>query len=339
MQKAQLLTELSDMLSAGCQLERALAVLKQQAHHLQVQKVVAQIHGDIVEGSSFADAMANAGQFRQIHVAMVRAAEAGGFLQRTLRHLAEDSFLELESISKVRRSMAYPLVLLITALVSVVFLLCYVVPRFTSIYAAAGTALPLPTRVLLALSGFSTSYWWVLVAILIGAMLLGRLLLKREDVRLFWDRLILRMPLLGPLMIQWQMGQFARTMSLLLEGGLTVLQALQMTRDVLSNRVVRMQVGRLADAVQGGRGLGQQLGQSWPFSPAVAEIVRVAEQSGKLTDVFSRLSQQCYRQFASRLSTLMTLVEPAVILVVGALIGLVVAAMLLPVLLMNTLVE
>jgi general secretion pathway protein F len=336
---AQFLAELSDLLEAGCQLNRALQVMEQQTAHPALRQLVERLHADIVEGASLADAMAALhGHFGEVDVAMVEAAEAGGFLQRTLRDMAEHSQRHIQMMQQIRAALTYPAILMTLSLASIVFLLNFLVPRFNRIYDTARAALPLPTQILIGASDFLTHYWWACLLGVAGAVLLARGAMRNHAFALRVDAAIFRLPLFGPLARDWAMSQLTRTMSLLLGGGLPALRCLTLTGQVMGNRALREQVSRLAEAVERGEPIGQQMRTSRLFSSSLAELISIGEESGKLPDVLTRLAQQHQRRFATRLAGMLSLVEPTIILVMGVLIGLVVAAMLLPVLLMSTLV-
>jgi len=337
---ARVVGELSDLLEAGCPLSRALTVLRRQATRSPVRAMLARLEAEIINGSSLAEAMAQTGgNFSGVQVAMVRASEQGGFLQKTLAHMAEHGRHRHDLIRQVKGAMTYPAVLLITAVASIIFLLGFVVPRFSRVYDAADAALPWPTQVLMSISEAVAAYWWAGLAVIALAVAAGRLLLRAEQVRLRLDALLLQIPIAGPLLREWAQGEFCRGMALLLSGGVTVLTSLKLAADVIGNSVMRHAVAALADGVQQGEPMGRLVDDSRLFGPATAELIAIAEESGNLPEVMGRLAQQSQRRLEARLGVLMSMVEPTIVLVVGLLVALIVAGMLLPVLLMSTLVE
>ena len=229
--------------------------------------------------------------------------------------------------------------MLLTAVGSVVFLLAYVVPRFAQVYQSAGARLPWATRFLIDVGRLVADYWWVGLVCVAACVGLVRLLLRNERVRLGLDGLLLRLPIFGPPLRQWVLAEFARCMALLLQGGVTVLASLKLASQVMGNRTMRAATARLADGVQQGEPMGRLMQADRLFSQATGEVIAIAEESGKLPAVLGRLAEQAQRRVEARLGVLMALAEPMVILLVGSLVALIVMAMLLPVLLMNTLVE
>ncbi|MFW6146499.1 MAG: type II secretion system F family protein [Planctomycetota bacterium] len=331
---------LSDLLEAGCPLSRALTVLHRQASRPPVRRLLERLGADVMNGASFADAMARAdGLFNPVHVAMIRASEAGGFLQQTLAHIAEFGRRRQELARRVRGALTYPAILSVTAVGSVIFLLAFVVPRFTRVYEAAGADLPWATRVLMAVSGAVAGRWWVALAAIALGLVAARMLMRHEPFRLRADRLLLRTPVIGLFLREWALAEFFRSVGLLLSGGVTVLTSLRLVERVMGNRAMRACVADLAAGVEQGEPMGRRMGEADVFAPATVELVAIAEQSGNLPAVMNRLAVQSQRRLEAKLGVLVAMVEPVVVIVVGGLVALIVAGMLLPVLLMSTLVE
>ena len=335
----QLMVQLSSLLDAGCPLSRALAAIARQSAQPPLAKLADALNAEIVNGASLAGAMERAGRhFSDVQVSMVRAAESGGFLQKTLSSLATDAARQADAIKQVKGKLAYPTILAITALASVIFLLTWVVPRFTKVYQAANRLLPAPTRALLNVSLFLGRHWLEFVAAAVLVTLGVRVLMRWSRFRVRWDGLLLRAPLLGPLLRDWELSRLAGTMSLLLTGGITVLRSLRLAAQVVGNVSVREEMARMASAVERGEPLSGAMRNSRFFDATTMEMIIVSEASGKLASVLSDLAAQRHRDFQARADGLLALVEPAIILAVGILVGFTVVALLLPVLLMNTLV-
>ena len=338
-QVRQLMTQLADLLDAGCPLSRALDAIARQSADTPLGALAAGLRQDLLNGAALAEAMAaRPGAFSAGQVSMVRAAEAGGFLQRTLASLAEHAAQQAEVVRQVKSKLAYPAVLALTAAASVVFLLTYIVPQFTKVYQESRQVMPAPTRALLAVSGFVTAHWLLLLMALAAAAVVLWRLGRRPDVAAWWDRVLLRLPVAGGIVRDWEMTRFARTMGLLLSGGVTVRRALPLVRQAVGRAPVRRDIEALAAAVEAGQGLGGAMGRSRFFDATVQEMIVVSEASGKLAEVLERLAAQRQRSFQARVEALLALLEPVIILLIGAVVALTVIALLLPVLLMNTLV-
>lgn len=335
----QLMVQLADLLDAGCPVSRALEAIARQSTQPPLAKLAGALNAEIVNGASLAGAMERMGRyFSEVQVSMVRASETGGFLRKTLASLAAHAARRDDAIKQIKAKLAYPAVLAVTALASVIFLVTWVVPRFTRVYRAAHRLLPAPTRLLLSVSSFLGKYWLPLVVAAVVIVLAGRALMRWGRFRARCDRLLLRVPLLGAALSDWELSRLAGTMSLLLTGGITVLRSLRLTAQVVGNVSVREEMEHLASAVERGEPLSGAMRDSRFFDATTTEMIIVSEAGGKLASVLSHLADQRYRDFRSRTDALLSLVEPAIILAVGLLVGLTVVALLLPVLLMNTLV-
>ncbi|MBS3734633.1 MAG: type II secretion system F family protein [Phycisphaerae bacterium] len=336
---AALMVQLSDLLDAGCSLARALEAVARQAGDSPLGALAGRLHGEIVAGRSLAEAMGSLrAHFSEVQIAMVRAAETGGFLQQTLSNLAQHASQQVAAARQIRGKLAYPGVLAITAVASVVFLLTFVVPRFTEIYRTAEQNLPGPTQLLLAVSGFIAGYWvWLLVAV-VALALAVRAMFRWPAFRSRWDAAVLRAPVVGRVLRDWEMSRFAGTMALLLTGGAAVLSSLRMAAGVLANSALRREVEALARAVESGEPLSGTMKGSRFFDATAIEMIVVSEATGRLAGAMDRLSHQRRRDFQLRVDTLLSLVEPVIILLIGLVVGLTVVALLLPVLMMNTLV-
>ena len=333
------MVQLSDLLDAGCPLSRALEAIGRQTSQRPLARLAEDLNAEIVNGAPLAGAMERSGRyFSEVQISMVRAAAAGGFLQKTLASLATHAARQADAVKQIKAKLAYPAVLAVTALVSVIFLLTWVVPRFTKVYQAANRLLPAPTRALLAVSLFLGRHWVELAVVAVLALLAGRALLRWGKFRTWWGRVVLRVPVIGPVLRDWEMSRLAGTMSLLLAGGVTVLRSLRLAGQVVGNASVREEIKRLASSVERGEPLSGPMRNSRFFGATTTEMIVVSEASGKLASVLNRVAVQRYRDFQAKTDALLSLLEPAIILTVGALVGLTVDALLLPVLLMNTLV-
>jgi len=335
----QLMVQLADLLEAGSTANRSLEAIARQASHPPMAKLAKTLGADIANGASLAEAMEHVGgHFSKVHVAMIHAAETGGFLQETLTSLATHATQRADAAKQIKAKLAYPAVLALTVLASVIFLLTYVVPRFTAVYQSTPELLPGPTRALLLASRFVESYWLEILAAIFVAALLSRGLLKLRRLRARWDAMMLQLPGIGLMLRDWHIYSFASTMALLLAGGVTALRSLRLSAEVVANHDVRRQIRDIAAAVERGEPLSGPMRNSKLFDATAVEMIVVSEATGKLGQVLDRLATQRYRNFQTRVGVLLSLLEPAIILVMGLLVGLTVMALLLPVLSMNSLI-
>ena len=334
----QLLVQLADLLEAGCPVSRSLEAINRQASHLALATLARRLNEEIENGASLAGAMEQISEcFSEVHVAMVRASEAGGFLQKTLVSLASHSTQLADTAKQIRAKLAYPAVLAVTVIASVAFLLTYVVPKFERVFRSREN-LPRMTQVLLDVGDFVGSFGVEMLAGIVGVCMLGAFLFRAESIRLRWDTAKLKLPGIGRLMRDWQIYSFASTMALLLAGGVTALRSLRLSAKVVGNLNVQRQIVELAAAVERGEPLSGPMRQSELFDATTVEMVVVSEATGKLGHVLERLAAQRYRDFQMRIGVMLSLLEPVIILVMGVLVGLTVMALLLPVISMNSLI-
>jgi general secretion pathway protein F len=329
---ASTLRQMADLIGSGVPLVRALAVVSEQASNEQLQQILADINQDVTSGDSLAQAMAKHPRiFSKLHCSMVRAGEMGGMLGGVLERLADFAEQEEELRSKIWASLAYPLVMIGAGSVAIVVLVTVVIPRITKIFDSIGQALPTITVVLIALIDFIQAYWWALLgggaALAVGLYNVAR----TEDGRLFIDRTLLRAPLLGGIIIKREIAKFARTLGSLLKNGVTILTALEIVADTMTNRVVQREVAGIPTEVTQGRGVSRTLQGSKIFPPVVVNMLAVGEETGHLDDALLRIADSYERQVDRSLKTLVSLIEPLIIVVMAAIVGFLVIAMLLPI--------
>ncbi len=325
--------ELSNLLSGGVPLSRALHILAREASSPAAKKQWAAIHDDVVGGIPLADAMARCPRsFPPVQVAMVRAGEAGGFLDVVLSQIADFRSRERDLKSRVRSAMAYPMVLAVLATGVLIFLLTFFIPRFSGIFSEFGAALPALTLAIVAASGFITKYGLFLVGLLVVAVVLSRRALKSESGRRLMERTLLAVPGLGPVMARFALVRFCRMLGTLLGAGVAMVTSLRVAREAIGNQTLADAVTASIEEVQRGASLSGSLAKCPAlFPPSVVEIIAIAEESSRLDAELLRLAVVNEAELDRRLRTLVALAEPAMLFVMAALVGTVVIGMLLPV--------
>src|SRR5437762_9657322 len=243
--------QLATLVEAGLPLDRALAIVEELAPHPRAKALVGDLLLSVRGGSSLSEALAkhHPRPFSRLYINMVRAGEKGGVLEVTLRRLAE--FLEARAAfaEEVLSALAYPVVIFTVAIGAIVFLMTFVVPRFATIFADLGQAVPLPTQILLSLSAGFQHYWWALVLVVLAAILAWRVSTGTPEGRLAWDQTVLRLPLIGRLAMRVETARFARTLGTMLKSGVPVMGALAVVGDMMTNQAIGRAIGRLADGV------------------------------------------------------------------------------------------
>jgi type II secretory pathway component PulF len=324
---------LSSLLAAGVPLSRALVILYRESSAPAASAKWKEIHDAVVDGMSLADAMNKSPDtFPRVYVAMVQAGETGGFLDLVLAQIADFQAREKELRSKVMTAMLYPCILLVLALGVLVFLLTFFIPRFQMVFAGFGASLPVPTQIVIGVSHIVRSYGlFVLVGFGVAALLLRNWFISEKGKRA-WEGLILRAPIIGPLMGQFAMARFCRMLGTLLNAGVPLVQALNVARKSIGNQILVDAVAQSIERVQQGGQLGQSLADCKGLFPSsVLEMVSVAEESGKLDQELIRIANVTESDLDRQLRTAVAFAEPLMLFFIAAFIGTIFISMVLPI--------
>ncbi len=328
--------ELHTLVKSGFPLDRSLAILGQLAESPALAEVVQEVLNEVKGGKSFSEALGKFPDiFPKIYVNMVKAGEVGGALEEILARLV--TFLQTsESLrSYIIGAMIYPVLLSIVGVASVTILTLFVVPRFASIFQDMGVPLPLPMAVLRGFSAFLTGYWWLALA---GVVLIAVYLRRYRDSqegRLQWDRWMLRTPLVGTVMRKVEVSRFARTLGTLLHGGVPLLQAMTIVREVIGNQSVAIAIEPIRNGIKKGEGITQPMKQSGVFPPLAMHLIEVGEESGRLDAMLVQVSEIYDNEVREGVKRLISFFEPALILVMGIIIGTIVVSMLMAIFSIN----
>jgi type II secretory pathway component PulF len=326
--------QLATLFEAGLPLDRALAIQAELAPTPRLRAITADVLRDVQGGSSLADALGthHPRPFSRLYLNMVRAGEKGGVLETTLRRLA--GFLEesQELRDALLSALIYPVLLIGVGAAAVVFLMAFVIPRFAAIFEDLGAAIPLPTLILLEVSGALQRSWWLLALVGVGATLAGRMTLATPRGRLVADRLLLRLPVAGEIVVKSEVARFSRILGTLLRSGVAMMPALVVVRDMLDNQVLARAVEGLGAGVRGGAGLAQPMAEARVFPPLAVHMVRVGEETGRLEETLLQVAATLETDTRKLVKRLIALAEPCIILVMGVVVGFIVVAMLLAIL-------
>ncbi|MGD9579333.1 MAG: type II secretion system F family protein [Syntrophorhabdus sp.] len=328
--KADLLTfttELSVLLNAGLPLDRGLNVLSETSESKEMKGVVQSILKSIREGSSFSEALKKHPKvFPTLYVNMIKAGEAGGVLATVLDKLNE--FLEStkELKDNVVSAMIYPTVLGLTGGFSIIILLTFVLPKFTAIFAEIGGSLPLTTQILLAVSNGFRSFWWVGLAILVGAYLAFKAYVRSEGGRYQWD--VLKLKMMEDVIRKLETARFCRTLGTLLRSGVSILAALNNSKDVISNQVIASQIDAVLKGVKEGKGIAGPLSEAKVLPPLALSMMKVGEETGQLDSMLIKVANAYEKSLREAVKRFMGILEPAIILGMGLVIGFIVISML-----------
>jgi len=324
---------LSSLLTAGVPLSRALVILTKEASSPAAQAKWKEIHDLVIDGMSLADAMAKSPEtFPRVYVAMVEAGETGGFLDVVLGQIADFQAREKEMRSKVMTALLYPMILLVLALGVLVFLLVFFIPRFQSIFAGFGGHLPLLTQIIVSASHVLRSYGPLL---LLGLILTGYMIrswIVSEQGRRSWEGMILKAPVVGPLVAQFAMSRFCRMLGTLLGAGVPLINALNVARRSIGNQALVDAVSNSIERVKEGKQLGPSLGDCRTlFAGSVLEMIAVAEESGKLDQELVRIADVTEGDLDRQLKAAVALAEPLMLFFIAGFIGTIFIGMVIPI--------
>ena len=328
---------LSSLLAAGVPLSRALVILQKEAASPVARTKWKEVHDSVVDGLSLAAAMAKSPEtFPRVYVAMVEAGEAGGFLDVVLAQIAEFQSREKELKSKVMTAMLYPCILFVLALIVLTILLVFFIPKFQRVFASIHGSLPMITQVIIGASHLMRSYGVFIGAGLVGLFVLVRTWFASEKGRRAWEGMVLKAPLVGPLVAQFAMARFCRMLGTLIGAGVPLVHGLNVARRSIGNQILVDAVAQAIERVQQGGRLGQSLADCRTLFPgSVLEMIAVAEESGKLDAELVRIAGETETDLDRNLKTAVAFAEPLMLFLIAGFIGVIFIGMLLPVLSMS----
>lgn len=328
--------EFSTLLSAGLPIDRSLNILGSLTENRRLRETVKDVLQRVEGGSSLAEALGfHSRVFPKLYVNMVRAGEAGGFLETIFSRLTR----YLQSAKEVRETlvsvMIYPLILTFVSGISIVILVTFVVPRFARIFSDMGQAIPIPTQIVLAISHFIRDYWWIGLSFIFLVYFGLKVYTRQEERRFRWDQFKLRWIIIGDLIKKVEVARFARTLGTLLQSGVSILPALNLVKEISQNRAVSRAIGAIHDRLREGKGISKSLVETGVFPPLAVHMIGVGEETGRLDEMLVRVAETYEENVQNALKRFVSLLEPAVILIMGGLVGFIVISMLLAIFSIN----
>jgi type IV pilus assembly protein PilC len=324
--------QLATMINAGLPLVQALQILARQATNPTVREAIEKVVYEVESGRTLADALKDHPKlFSQLFVNMVSAGEAGGILDTILLRLA--TFLEKSEAlgRKVKGAMIYPGVVLSVAVAAIIILLLFVIPTFQTMFASFNQELPLPTRIVIGVSEFLQGNWlWLLIGAAGGGLLVQRWI-STPSGRLVFDRTMLRTPLLGSLIRKASIARFTRTLGTLLSSGVSILEGLEITARTAGNRVIHDAIMGSRAAIAGGESIAEPLRESGAFPPMVTQMINVGEETGDLDGMLNKIADFYDDEVDVAVESLLKALEPAMIVILGTIVGGMIVAMYLPI--------
>lgn len=332
-QEISLLTrQLGTLLSSGVPIMTALNALIEQSESNAMKSVLMTVREKVAQGATLSDALAlYPGLFSELYVNMVRAGEASGALDKVLFRLADYLASQNRIQSRISAALTYPTIIVILGVCVVSFLLATVVPRLTAIFEARRIPLPMPTQVLIGVSKVFSHYWWALLIVAIASWVAFLAVLRTEGGRLWWDTLMLRMPILGSLFRKAAISRFAITFATLVESGLPVLDSMSIVAQVVGNRRIGKALEEARRKIAEGSDIASPLKSSGVFPATVTYMIAVGEESGKLEDLLRRVSEAYDEEIEVAAQKMTAALEPLLIVAMAVFVGFIVFSVLMPI--------
>lgn len=332
--------QLADLMRAGVPLNRALNTLGTQTTNLTLSETIRDIEKQVSSGATLSEALGRYPKvFSGLYTSMVRAGEAGGFLEDVLHRLALFIEKDQELKSRISSAMAYPILLIVIGGFAITFLMVFFIPRFSEIFKKMGDGLPWPTQVVMGISYFLRDYWMFAFMGLVALMFAWTRFTATAAGRRLFDRLRIQIPLFGDIVRKNAVSRFSRTLGTLLKSGVAILGALDISKAAMANVVLMEDIDEASAGVKQGKGLAEILRQSRYFPPMVIDMIAVGEEGGNLDEVLVNVAESYDVQVERAVRVFVALFEPALLLVMATLVGFIVIAMLLPVFTLSTMVK
>ena len=324
--------QFATMIDAGLPIVQCLQILSQQADSKVFRKVIGTIKDDVESGTTLAEATKKQNKvFSDLYTSMIQAGEIGGILDTILVRLAAYLEKAAKLKSKIKGAMIYPACIVFAAIAVTMVLLVWVIPVFADVFSSFGKALPAPTQFVINLSNFTIAHIWFLLAIPVAAGFGLRYAYKTEQGKVAIDRALLRVPIFGPLIRKSAVARFTRTLGTLVSSGVPILDALLITARTAGNKVVEHAIMIARQSISNGRTISEPLIESKVFPPMVCQMISVGETTGALDSMLQKIADFYEDEVDNMVANLMSLMEPAVILFLGVVIGGLVISMYLPI--------
>lgn len=332
--------QLSTLIESGVNILNALHIMSNQTPNKYLKAILNDVTSKIEDGKSLSEGLSvHPHLFSGLYTSMIRSGEAGGNIDQALKRLADFLEKEEEFKNSIRAALTYPSFILAVSTLTVIILLGFVIPRLVSMFQDLGQILPLPTKILINLSGFLRGYWWLILAIISVSIFLLQRLYRSPQGKVWLDRFKLNLAIWGKIILKTEVSRLMRTLSLLLSSGITIITSLDISISILENQILKLEVQKFKDQIAGGASLSKCLTDSKLFPVFVTNIVTIGEETGTLERSLMRIADDYEREVDRTLKALTRLLEPVIILVMGLIVGFIVLSMLLPIFQINLIVR
>lgn len=330
--KVVFMRQLATMISAGLAITKALEILKQQATNPYFQRVLIDVLESVQGGMSLAESFRNQSEdvFDDITLNLIQAGEESGNLDKILERLATEMEEQKSMGAKIKSAMIYPAIILIVIVAVIIIMMVVLVPSMTEVYSEFGAELPWATQLLISMSDFMSKLWWVILTVLLVFVVGIKMFLNTDRGRNIWDKIVLKIPTVGTIVTKMQLSNFTRILSLLLSSGLSIIQALELTANSLSNSVFRNSVLEARREVEKGGSLAVPIARNEYFPLIVSQMIAVGEETGELDAVLAKVSQYYKEEVDTATDNLSALIEPVMLVLMGVSIGFIALAVYMP---------
>ncbi|MGH4118657.1 type II secretion system F family protein [Clostridium sp.] len=320
------------MINAGANISNALDVLRKQTTNKKLKKCLNEAHDDVQKGISLSEAFGKHNDvFPDLLVNMINTGEVSGNLDIIMSRMASHFEKENKINNQIKSAMVYPIVLASLSIVIVAFILTFIMPTFVGMFESSGVALPAPTRIVMGLSKFITTKWYILIAVIGGGIYGMKTYAKTPAGRLSIDGLKLKLPIIKDITEKVIVSRFTRTLATVLASGVSLVQALEVVQKVVGNKVAEKSLELIKEKVLKGVSLGEALGEEKIFPMMLHSMIKIGEESGSLDDILDKTANFYDEELESSLKRMTTMIEPLMIIIMGFLIGGIVIAMMLPI--------
>jgi type II secretory pathway component PulF len=333
-------SQLSVLVGSGVNVIKGLSLVVEQVPNKYFKAVLLDVAGRVKDGLALSESLKTHPEiFTLLYTSMIHSGEASGNIEEALKRLGDHLEKDEEFRDTLRQAMVYPAFIFGVSVLTIIILLGFVIPRLVSMFSDMGQILPLPTKMLIAVSGILRSYWWFFPILIFMLIFMWQRMNRNAQGRLMIDNLKLKSPLLGNVILKAQIGRFMRTLSLLVAGGLPITPALEVAGSALENQILQQEVKKFKEAISSGALLSGALRSSKFFPEYAINIISIGEETGSLEKSFLRIAQEYEREVDRSLKNVARLIEPVIILVMGIIVCFIVLSMLLPIFQINLIVR
>lgn len=337
---AVLTRQMATLTNAGIPILDALSAIAEQEENVELRGIISGIREKVREGSSFAEALKGYPKhFSGLYANMIMAGETSGALDVVLMRLADFLDNQIKMRNRIRAILAYPLLMTVVGVGVLSFIFIYVLPKVTRVFEDMRQTLPLLTRILISFSNLMRGYWWLIILLIAGAVFYIRRRLRTSEGRMRFDGLIIRLPVFGKLFRMIAVSRFTRTLGTLLKNGVPAIPSFDIVKNVVNNMVIAKAIEDARESIREGEGIAEPLKRSGLFPSVVTHMIAVGEKSGELEEMLLKVSDAYDNEVETSIMRMTSLLEPAIIIVMGLIVAVIVIAILLPILEMSTVIK